>query len=116
MKRTALKRKTPLRAKTPLKRTRIRHKAKRHINITPEVIAAVNQRADTSVGVGRCEVCGQLPDVFPFKCEMAEPKKKMGGTVRQFTADEVIRKCPRCHKNTDHGERLVKSEPQWTQH
>jgi hypothetical protein len=110
MKKTALKR------GKGLKRTPIRHKPKHHQNITPEVIAAVNQRADATVGYGRCEVCGQLPDVFPFKCEMAEPKKGFGGTTKRFGASEVIRKCPRCHKNKDHGERLVKSEPQWTRH
>lgn len=114
MKRTALKRKTPLRGKTPLKRTKIRHKAKRHVNITPEVVAAVNQRADSLVGVGKCEDCGQEYD-WRGVC-FAEKIKGMGGTTKVMTADDVKRKCYPCHMQNDHHLKEVKGEPMWSKH
>jgi len=110
----ALKRKTPLRAKSPLKRTKIRNKPKRHVNITPEVVAGVNQRANASVGVGRCESCGTKGD-WRGMC-YAEPIKGLGGSTRSFSVDEVRRKCYPCHVTNDHHLREVKSEPQWTQY
>jgi hypothetical protein len=75
-------------------------KPKRHQNLSPEVIAEVNARADATVGVGRCEDCGKEPD-WRGLC-MAEPIKGMGGTTRIFRAAEVKRKCYPCHNNNDH--------------
>jgi len=81
-------------------RTAITRKPKRHCNLPPEVIAEVNRRADATVGVGRCEDCGKEPDWR--RLAMAEPIKGMGGTTRVFTADEVFRKCYKCHNKHDH--------------
>jgi len=78
----------------------VTRKPKRHQNLSPEVVEAVNRRADATVGTGRCEDCGGRPD-FRGLC-MAEPKKQMGGTTRIFTADEVKRKCHKCHNEHDH--------------
>jgi len=105
---------TPLKRCAGLKRTKMRHKAKRHVNITPEVIAEVNRRADASVGVGRCEDCGTKGDWRGMS--YAEPIKGLGGSTRSFSVDEVKRKCYPCHVKNDHHLREVKSEPQWTQH
>lgn len=105
-------RQTALKRCTPLKRTRLKHKPKRFVNITPETIAAVNQRANASVGVGRCEDCGKLPDFRGLA--YCEPIKGMGGCRRQFTADEVKRKCYPCHNKHDHGINEVRSAPQWS--
>ena len=80
---------------------RITRKPKRHQNLPPEVIDEVNRRADATVGLGRCEDCGGRPD-FRGTC-MAEPIKGMGGSTRIFRADEVKRKCHKCHNEHDHG-------------
>jgi len=78
----------------------VTRKPKRHCNLPPEVIAEVNARADAIVGIGRCEDCGSTPDFRGLA--MCEPHKGMGGTTRIFTADEVKRKCHKCHNEHDH--------------
>lgn len=69
--------------------------SKRNENITPEVIRQVDERADSTVAMGCCEDCGQRYDWRGP--EYHEPLKQMGGTTRQFMADEVWRLCGRCH-------------------
>jgi len=95
-----------------MKRTPIKRKPKRHVNLTPEVIAEVNQRADETAGYGKCERCGNYPD-FRGTC-MAEKKKGMGGTTYVMTAKDVQRCCYPCHVINDHGIKEVKSKPMWS--
>ena len=90
----------------------LKRKPKRHKNLPSEVIAEVDRRADGTVGIGRCEECGGLPDFRGL--QYAEPIKGIGGTTRVFTADEVFRKCARCHNTKDHGIKEVASEVQWS--
>ena len=95
-----------------MKRSPIKRKPKRHVNLTPEVIAEVNQRADEAVGYGKCERCGNYPDFRGLA--MCEPLKQMGGTTKIFEAKEVQRCCYPCHLIKDHGIKEVKSEPMWS--
>jgi len=94
-----------------MKRTPLKRRAKKHKNLTPEVIEAVNIRADATVGWGRCERCGGLPD-WRGLC-YAEPIKGMGGTTRVFEVYEVQRCCYRCHVSGDHGIVEVESAPEF---
>lgn len=79
-------------------------KHKRHVNLTAEVITQVNERADAEVGEGRCEDCKGLPDWRGLQYH--EPVKGQGGTIRVFTADEVVRLCGK-HHSARHGIREV---------
>lgn len=74
-----------------MKRSYIKRKGKRHQNISPEVIAAVDERAGN-----QCEDCHRgRPDDRPFQYH--EPIKGMGGTTVEFTKDQVRKLCPICH-------------------
>ena len=92
--------------------TPLRRKPKRHVNLSPEVIEQVNNRADRTVGRGRCERCGKPPD-WRGLC-YAEKKKGMGGTTYVMTAKDVQRCCYPCHVRGDHRIREVKSNLQWS--
>lgn len=73
-----------------MKRSHMKRRPKRHQNISPEVIAAVDERAG-----GLCEDCHQGPDWRGFAYH--EPIKGLGGTTVEFTKDQVRKLCYPCH-------------------
>jgi len=98
MKRTPLKRYTPLKSRTRINPiTKKQAAQKRHDDKLRDILLERCQ--------GKCMRCGQWPDWRGLSLSHTDPKG-MGGTSHRYTIDEVQLLCGRCHAEM-HGEREV---------